>query len=146
VTYWIFKGNPERYDLDGRLRHPDPKTSWNATRYRDDLVPGDIAFIWRTGPKGGIVAVMRLDSRPQEIAEVSPDASYWLHKRETGPAWRVLGTFTHRIRCLQRERILLTPGLENLSIFRGFQQATNFRASEAEGEILMKLVEASAQI
>ena len=146
MNYWIFKCNPARYDIDRRLLNPEPKTSWTVTRYRHEMMPGDIAFIWRTGPQGGIVASMRLDSPPQEIPEIAPDKSYWAEARETGTAWRVVGAFTHRLPCLDRERIRTTPGLEGLSVFRGFQQATNFRVSRQEGEILTKLIQSETDI
>jgi predicted RNA-binding protein with PUA-like domain len=141
VNYWIFKCNPDLYDIDGRLRDPTALTTWNATRYRDEMMPGDIAFMWRTGKRSGIVAEMTIESRPQEMDEIMPDARYWKDKKKIGKTCRVLGTFRHRTGLLPRETILATPGLENLSVFHGFQQATNFRVSPEEGRNLMVLIE-----
>lgn len=141
MNYWIFKGNPDRYNIDARLRNPEARTTWNVTRYKTQIEPGDIAFIWRTGKPNGIVAVMEINSAPAEMDEISPDDAYWSDPRETTARWRVVGRFTHRGPMVPREKILTTPGLEDLSVFRGFQQATNLKVTPAEGRTLMRLVE-----
>jgi folate-dependent tRNA-U54 methylase TrmFO/GidA len=68
-------------------------------------------------------------------------------KRDTQTMWRVLGTLTHRMKlshALSSEVLRKMPGLENLSLFRRdvFQQGTNFRATPAEGAVLLRLAEA----
>ena len=140
MSFWIFKCNPRRFDIDGRLRDPQPRTTYLVTRYCDRIRPGDTAFIWRTGPDGGIRAVMRVDSFPTEMGEVAEDAPYWADGRETGPALRVVGTFTHRFPCITRAALKGMPELKDLSVFHGFQQATNFEVSAAEGAVLWGLV------
>ena len=146
MNYWIFKANPDLYDIDARLRDPEDRTTWNATRYRGEMMPGDIAFIWRTGKRPGIVATVKLEASPQEMDEITPDKTYWKDQNRASTKWRVVGSFTHRIRVLTREKILTTPGLENLSVFRGFQQATNFRVSASEGQRVMELVGSSVSV
>ena len=141
MSYWIFKCNPARFRIDERLADPEPETSWLVTRYRDEIVPGDTAFIWRTGKVGGICAVMSVDTFPQEVGEVPADARHWVDQRENKPQWRVLGRFTHRIPCITRAVLRAVHELVALSVFHGFQQATNFRVSDAEGRVLMRIVE-----
>jgi predicted RNA-binding protein with PUA-like domain len=141
MSYWIFKCNPERFRIDARLRDPAPQTAWTVSRYRDEIAPGDIAFIWRTGPGGGIVAVLRVESDPEVMPDGKPDDRLWIDPRDADPTWRVRGRFTHRIACLTREELSMVKGLEALSVFHGWQQATQFRVTPAEGDILMRLVE-----
>jgi len=140
VNYWIFKCNPEQYRLDERLRDAEPLTSWKVTRHIDEIKEGDLSFIWRTGPDRGICAVMRIDSEPTEQAELEDEQKY-LFVRDTAIMPRVLGTLTHRCACISHKDLKNIPGLENLSVFRGFQQGTNFKMKNEEGKILMKLVE-----
>ena len=52
VRYWIIKCNPRSYRIDGRLRDPDPELDWRVTRHQDEVAPGDIAFVGRTGEQG----------------------------------------------------------------------------------------------
>jgi hypothetical protein len=147
LSYWIFKCNPERFRIDARLRHPESQTTWTVSRYRDEIAPGGITFIWRTGPGGGIVAVMRVESDPEIMADGKPDDGFWIDPRDADPTWRVKGYFTHRIACLTREQLSTVKGLEGLSVFHGWQQATQFRVTPREGDILMRLVEsAGAQV
>jgi hypothetical protein len=146
MNYWIFKCNPQRFRIDERLQDPEPGTNWRVTRYRDQIMPGDLAFIWRTGPDGGICAVMRVESRPQVLAEEKPDVEYWVDRSEAKPQVRVRGSFTHRIPCLQRDDLRTISGLEALSVFQGWQQATNFRVTQEEGAILLKLVDSAGAV
>ena len=52
-----------------------------------------------------------------------------------------MGTFTHRDVDVSGNVLRSVPGLENLSVFHGFQQTTNFPVTPAEGAILMRMVE-----
>jgi hypothetical protein len=41
---------------------------------------------------------------------------------------------------LQHTYLRSVPGLENLSVFHGFQQGTNFPVTPEEGAILLRLI------
>jgi hypothetical protein len=109
-------------------------------------MPGDVAFIWRTGANGGIIGVMRVESRPDVMAEVKPDDAYWADREDAQPQWRVRGSFTHRFPCLERDILRAVKGLEGLSVFHGWQQATNFPVTHEEGAILLRLVESAGAV
>jgi hypothetical protein len=144
VSYGIFKSNPERFRIDDRLKDPDPRTTWLVTRYRDEIKPGDVAFIWKTGREGGVCGTMRVDSGPELLADSPADRKLWVQSEDSDPRLRVRGTFLARIPCLTARELRKVSGLENLSVFHGFQQATNFRVTPEEGEILMRLVREAA--
>ena len=143
MSYWIFKTDPEQYRIDERLKDPDPETSWRTTRYMDEIRQGDIAFIWRTGNDRGICAVMRIDTLPEERTELETEQKYNA-ERDTKLIMRVEGAFTHRFDCISHKELKSIPELENLSIFskQVYQSGTNFKVTEEEGEVIMKLIEA----
>lgn len=141
MSYWIFKTNPDHYRLDGRLKDANPKISWKVTRYKDEIQKGDIAFIWRTGNKRGICAVMRINTNPAEMKELESEQKYHV-ERDVKIMLRVEGTFTHRFDCISHKELRNIPNLKNLSVFSGNQQATNFKVTDEEGKILMELLEA----
>jgi hypothetical protein len=139
MSYWIFKCDPKKYRLGERLAElPNPATTWLVTRYKKEIAPGDTAFLMETGPKRAIRAVMRVDSSPSNMAELSHEQDYWA-ERDTEIRCRVLGTLTHRVHVLVDE-IKEVEALKDLSIFKGFQQGTNFRVSEEEGRVLIEFV------
>ena len=49
-TYWLFQGNPKRYDLREKLK-PGQTEQWVVTRYVTRIQPGDIVWFWRSGER-----------------------------------------------------------------------------------------------
>ena len=141
MSYWIFKASPDQYRLDERLKDKEPKIQWRVTRYKDEIKTGDTVFLWRTGKDRGICAVMNVDSNPEDKNELESEQKFYV-ERDTLVRTRVAGTLTHRIDCISSLALKVTPGLENLSVFSGYQQATNFKVMPEEGKIIMRLVEA----
>jgi len=138
MSYWIFKCSPDDYRLDARLADPTPTISWRVTRYRDEITEGDMAFVWQTGPNRRFRALLHLDSDPQMIPEIKGEQKY-NRVRDTETKFRVLATITQRQINLPHTLLRATPGLDGLSLFHGFQQGTNFRMTEKEARIVLKL-------
>lgn len=143
MAFWIFKCNPARYRLEDRLADPQPKITWTVSQHRDEIGPGDTAFLWVTGKHRGIRAVIQIDEGPRLMAELPSEQPYW-DEPDTEELLRVVGTFTHRNLDLPAATLRDTPGLENLSMFHGFQQATNFAVTPDEGAILLALIHGTA--
>jgi 5-methylcytosine-specific restriction enzyme A len=140
MAFWIFKYDPEKYRLPARLLDPNPTTSWTVSRFRDEIAPGDTVFLWQTGQDRGIRAVLRVNQAPRDMAELESEQRYWSEPDRT-ICCRILGTLTHRAVDLSAQYLRQVPGLEQLSVFHGFQQATNFPVTPEQGEILLRLVE-----
>lgn len=138
MAFWIFKCDPKRYCLSDRLMDPNPEITWTVTRYKKEIAPGDTVFLMESGPKRAIRAVIRVNTAPAEMVELETEQTHWA-ERDTATKCRVKSTITDRIN-LPVAELESAPGLENLSIFHGVQQGTNFRVSDAEGEILLSLV------
>jgi hypothetical protein len=139
MSYWIFKCDPKRYRLSDRVADPMNETTWLVTRYKNEITPGDTAFLMETGPQRCIRAVMRVDSSPREMAELEAEQQYWV-ERDTEARCRVTGTLTHRTE-LPISELQSIDSLQELSIFKGFQQGTNFRVSENEGRTILAMSE-----
>lgn len=139
MNYWIFKCNPDFYRLDARLTDPEPRTTWIINRYRERVQADDIAFIWQTGKHRGIRAAIRVDSPPQDMPELesemkfqtSPDASF---------DCRVYATVLRRDLDISADKLRAIPGLEGLSVFRGFRQGTIFPVTPEEAGILKRVI------
>jgi len=140
MSYWIFKCNPDEYRIDERLKDPEPKITWRVTRYKDEIKKGDIAFIWRTGDNRGICAIIRIESDPREMEELDSEQKYNF-ERDIRVRMRIEGRFTNRFGCVSHKELRNIQGLESLSVFSGYQQTTNFRVTDEEGKILLKLAE-----
>jgi EVE domain len=140
MAFWIFKCNPEKYRFAERASDPNPNITWTASQHTDEIGPGDTAFIWETGPNRGIRAVIQIESAPEMLPELPTEQSYWTEP-DTDIRRRVLATLTHRGLNVSHLELRSIPGLEKLSVFHGFQQATNFRVTPEEGAILMRLID-----
>jgi predicted RNA-binding protein with PUA-like domain len=138
MAFWIFKYNPEKYHLAERLADSNPDITWTVSRYRNQIAPGDTIFIWETGRDRGIRAILRAEGVPQDMAELESEQPYWT-QRDNDVRCRVRATIVRRDVNLSHAELRSTPGLENLSVFHGFQQGSNFPVTLDEGAILLRL-------
>jgi predicted RNA-binding protein with PUA-like domain len=139
MAYWIFKCDPKKYSLARRVaEEATEEITWLVTRYRNEIAPGDTAFLMETGPHRSIRGVMRIDASPSEMSELPHEQAYW-KDRDTEARCRVHGVLTHRPN-LPIEKLRGVSGLEGLSIFHGFQQGTNFRVTDDEARIILAMV------
>jgi hypothetical protein len=138
MAYWIFKYNPAFYRLDDRLADPNPDITWTVSRYRDEIAPGDTIFVWQTSRDRGIRAVLRAEAVPEDMAEIDSELPYWT-EGEDRVCCRVRATIIDRDVNLPHTELRAVPGLEDLSVFHGFQQTSNFRVTPDEGATLLGL-------
>ena len=74
------------------------------------------------------------------MLELESEQPYWA-ERDDVIRCRVLATITHREVNLMHSDLRGIPGLENLSVFHGFQQTSNFPVTTEEGVILQKFLD-----
>jgi predicted RNA-binding protein with PUA-like domain len=128
MNYWIFQAVSDRYDLRDELVE-GRKVTWYATRYRGQMLPGDIVFYWLGGPQGirGIYGWGRLTSAPY-----------------AKPEWDSYGVdvkYEKRLKFhISLEQIKGAPDLQDLLILRA-PQATNFLLSLREARAIANLIE-----
>lgn len=145
MAHWIFKASPDKYKIDDRLSDPLTLVTWKVNdEYRGNIDVGDIAFIYRTGPEPqrGIVGALRVTAQPCLMEEIDTEKPYCTDL-SLGEEWRVRGEITHRcaLAVISAEELRGTAGLENLSVFHGFQMKTTFSVTPQEAAILTQLLE-----
>jgi hypothetical protein len=138
MAFWIFRCNPEKYRLAERLADPNPYITWTVSRYRNQIAQGDTIFVWETGRTRRVRAILRAEGAPQDMAELETEQPYYA-ERDTAVRCRVRATIVRRHVNLSDADLRSVPGLENLSVFHGFQQSTNFPVTQDEGTILLGL-------
>jgi hypothetical protein len=138
MRYWIFKCNPKSYRIDDRLRNPDPEIDWRVTRYWDEAMPGDTAFVWRTGEQRGICAELCIKSKA-EIDQAPKRDKYWVGGQR-GPMRYAEAVIVNRKRWLPAEGMKKDRRLRAMSVFHGFHQVTNFRLTPGQGSRLLELI------
>lgn len=149
MRYWIFKCDtkgPHEYLLNARMENLETRITWRVKeRYLHEIEAGDTAFIWETGRKRGIRAVMQITSKPEEMDELETEKPYYVnadYQRED----RVLGTLQERNLNIPAKKLKAIPGLEQLSVFAGtghFTKGTNFPITDEQAKILIDQIKIS---
>jgi hypothetical protein len=140
MKYWIFKVNPDIYRIDDRFKDPNPNITWSVTRFRDQIKIDDIAYIWRTGNPRGICGTLYITSNPTVMYEPEIENRYAI-KPDYQAGLKVMAIITAYFPIIESETLKIIPGLEGLSVFHGFQQATNFPVTFEESKILMRVID-----
>ncbi len=84
VRVWLLQANPERYDIDGALGALD-RINWRVPQHTAEIDVDDIAVLWRSGRKAGIVGLGRMLSAP--AADICfPEEKPFLRQPEPGKA------------------------------------------------------------
>jgi hypothetical protein len=61
---WFFQANPTHYDIDAALGTLG-RIWWRVPQYTNEIRVGDVAVLWRSGKKAGIVGLGRVVADPQ---------------------------------------------------------------------------------
>jgi hypothetical protein len=62
---WFLQSNPDHYDIDAALGTLD-RIWWRVPQYTNEIHVGDVAVLWRSGKKAGIVGLGRVIADPQQ--------------------------------------------------------------------------------
>jgi predicted RNA-binding protein with PUA-like domain len=133
MNYWIFKANPAIYDVEASIRQGKYPDRWKVSRYSKEIRRGDVVFLWITGNPRGIIAMFETTTDPYYIPP-NPVDPYW------SDTFKVDLHLLSHFPKLDAEFLKTVPGLQSLSMFHGFQAATNFKVTEQEGEIIRQLI------
>ena len=127
MNVFLFQSVPERFDLRQAIR-PEKIDTWYATRYRNEMHPGDIVFFWMAGDEHfrGLYGWGHITSAPYL------KSSWDSH----GVDVKYEAKFEKPIfaRSLREDTVLA-----EMLIFRA-PQATNFLLSPVQAERLVRLV------
>lgn len=143
MTYWIFQGNPNTFDVDTYLQQ-NKVVTWDVRQkqYINEIQQNDKVFIWRSdgGNKnsGGVIANCTVINTPVAVGEgkveyhqVQLEVQELRLNAEEG--------------MLMRHELKQIPETMNLQIFR-ISQLTNYRLSDSEYSNLLKYWNAPEQV
>jgi len=82
--YWIFQANPETFRIfDWWKDHPnDDSITWSIRQYANEVRKGDLGFLWLSGKKSGIYALVKVSSNPAKIDHTEEEKNYWTDSKE----------------------------------------------------------------
>lgn len=127
MDYFIFQSIPERYDLRRELV-PGRTDTWYATRYRNEMDPGDPVFFWMAGDENfrGLYGWGVITSRPY-----------------MRPEWKSHGVDVEYE--VKFERPILARRIKSDSTLRDFlifkaPQASNFLLEPHQAHRLIRLI------
>lgn len=139
LNYWIFQGNPETFNTTEALRKNHLK-HWKVVAHKDNIKPGDKVIIWQTGNRAGCYALAEVDSEVAVLEEDSSETEYYTAPQTSENTLRVKLKITSNL----ADAPILWSQIKDLPEFENFNagnQGTNFRATEEEYEMLLKILE-----
>jgi len=127
MNVFVFQSTPDRYDLRREL-HPGMEDTWYATRYQNEMHPGDVVFFWMAGDEHfrGLYGWGHISSAP--YLKAGWDSHGVDVKYDVKFARPILA------RSLRHDAVLA-----DMLIFRA-PQATNFFLSDQQAKRLLRLV------
>lgn len=72
---WIFQANPKYFDITGAVKSLKLRT-WGVKKYKNEILPGDMVYIWQAGPNAGILGVGEVLDKPQELPFPEEEKSF----------------------------------------------------------------------
>jgi predicted RNA-binding protein with PUA-like domain len=137
---WIFQSNPAIYDLSRAVKRL-PTLSWNAAQHVADMQIGDRVFLWQSGPEAGIVGVATITEPPAPSRMTAEELRFAVQPERFSSERMRAGLRVNETleRPLLRRDLMTVPGLSEMEILRQ-PQATNFRVTAKEAEILTSLL------
>jgi MoxR-like ATPase len=110
--------------------------------HKEKLQPGDIAYLWQSGPEAGLIAVATVTTTPEFIEDNLSDRAYFLKEDALnyGEDWRVN---LHIDKVLEEPILRATfvehPVLSKSTIIRA-PQGTNFLLTQEEKGVIDRLL------
>jgi predicted RNA-binding protein with PUA-like domain len=151
MNYWILQSNPRKYRIFDYLReNPTLPDTWQVSLFKDEIKPGDHAFIWVSNEvgklnrgiyaKAEVVAPPHEDKRPYER-----ELPYWIDEDERRRLGKLPRLEIRYIKVLvdnplPADELRRTHGLENLLVLRMPQRGV-YKLTEDEGRIIESLID-----
>lgn len=136
LNYWVFQGNPDRYDFEKAIGDELLET-FSVSSHKNNIKTGDKVIIWLSGKNSGCYGLAEVSSDPYERPSHKNDE---LWKDENLNDLIVDIKLTHNLydSPILKEEIDDFPELENLNVGH---QGSNFRATQEEYDKLLSIAE-----
>jgi hypothetical protein len=66
----VFQGNPDKFDIDDYVARYPELIYWRTPRHARKISVGDRAFLWRSGPRSGAIAIGTVVESPTTASSV----------------------------------------------------------------------------
>ena len=135
VNYWVFQGNPDKFDVVKALQDQALKT-WTVKAHKDKIKPGDKVILWCTGAKAGCYALATVSTEIVKRKDDTVEESYYTNHGENLAEDRVEIEIDFNL----SEKPILKQELQGLPVFQDFKagnQGTNFIATKNQYDALM---------
>ncbi len=138
---WIFQGNPKYYDIIGAVTDLDVLT-WSTKQYQNQIKEGDRAYIWMSGPEGGVVASGIIQCDPEKRESDNTDPYAITDKFRTGEIVVVDIELRHKITdaIISKATFLADERLKKVSIL-SFANATNYKLTAEQADVLDSIID-----
>ncbi|HOO64835.1 MAG TPA: EVE domain-containing protein, partial [Synergistaceae bacterium] len=140
---WIFQGNPKYYDVLGAVENLE-ELVWAVNQYHKRIKKGDKAYIWISGPEGGIVASGQILCNPELRKPNEKDSYLRGEPLKTEPYRavdiRILRRFPPQK--ITRTQLLADERTKELEILT-YPGATNFPVTKAQEEVIESMLSGS---
>lgn len=140
INYWIFQGNPSEFDYETAVRN-NLLQDWTVSAHKDKIKEGDKVILWRTGKEAGCYALAKVTSNPSE-SSVSADDHLWKKGSKIALKAGIEIQYNLLDNPLLKEDLKGITALNNLNVGN---QGTNFTATRAQYNTLLKLIDNSHQ-
>jgi hypothetical protein len=136
VNYWIFQGNPLRFDFEKALNDGVLK-DFTVTTHKKEIKIGDKVILWLTGNQAGCYGLAEVSSEPHETG-LSPDDHLWKGDAKEGLKANI--DITHNLidSPIFKQQIEEIKEFQNLKVGN---QGSNFSATKEEYEKLLQLID-----
>jgi len=137
---WIFQGNPKYYDVIGAIKDLDVIT-WSVKQFQNQIKKGDRAYIWVSGPNGGIIAsgIILCDPEIRENYESDPYVLSDKFSIGQGPVVDIELTNKITDAIIKKEDLLADERLKNISIIK-FSNATNYKLTIEQADTIDSII------
>jgi len=137
---WIFQGNPKYYDIFNAINDLDVIT-WSVKQYQNQIKKGDRAYIWVSGPEGGIAAsgIIKCDPEIRENGDPDPYDIFGKVNTDEVPVVDIELTNKLTDSIIKKEDLLKDERLKNINIF-SFYNATNYKLTVEQADTIDSII------
>lgn len=138
-NYWIFQSNPKYYDIVGALKKYQSML-FTLSRFKQEIKPGDTAFIWVSGEEAGIYAIAKVMTLPFIPKQPFPADPFDIVDRNEDENTQKVEIKIQKVldSPLLKRQLKNYPEFKDLSIITS-PQGTNFKVSKFQGELILNL-------
>lgn len=139
--WWLFQGNPARYDIDRAVSELERQT-WTTSQHASKIKAGHRVFLYRTGKEAAVIALATVESNPAEIPEPDSELAYFRDASHynAGPGTRVWLRIDRIVEPpVTRDTLLADRDLRDLANLK-FANATNYPVPPELASRLLSLI------